>query len=265
MARGDIHISIYEPPVCVPALEPARLYGPFIARIRRRWKISAVASVATVVLHLVFLTSVEWGLGGARLKNGPPPMTMVPGGKAGDDGFAMEWILIEDQATQRGFGTPRPIEDLESRLEPVTLEQTPVPQTVVDGEEAQAQANAAAAQAGSSDLYGLYVHQIDARIERAWLRPRTPIGAGRFRCSARLEQDEAGHVLEVSLRRCNGDNRWRQSLVDAVRSAVPLPLPPDPKVFRRVIMLSFEAQAYTSSSDPELYEPAIANRSGSNK
>lgn len=260
MARGDINISNYEPPVyeLIAGPEPQPLQEPLILKVRRRWKASVVAGAATVALHLVFLTSVEWGLGAARLKNVTPPKTMVPGGRVGDDGFAMEWILIEDQPSQRGSGTPRPIEDLESRLPPVTLDQKPVPQTVVEGEEAQAQANAAAAQAGSSDLYGLYVHQIYARIERAWLRPRTPIGARKFSCSARIEQDEAGRVLDVRLRGCKGDARWRQSLVDAVRSAVPLPFPPDPKVFRRVITLSFQAQAYTSGSEPGLYEPEIA-------
>jgi hypothetical protein len=60
----------------------------------------------------------------------------------------------------------------------------------------------------SSALSGLYVGQIDARIERAWLRPRTEVGAGVFSCSARIEQDEAGHAQDVTLIRCNGRARW---------------------------------------------------------
>jgi hypothetical protein len=40
-----------------------------------------------------------------------------------------------------------------------------------------------------SALYGRYVGQVDARIERAWVRPRSAIGATTFVCIVRIDQD----------------------------------------------------------------------------
>jgi hypothetical protein len=52
----------------------------------------------------------------------------------------------------------------------------------------------AKADAESARLFGQYLGQIDARIDRAWLRPRTRIGADRFVCQVRIEQDDLGTV-----------------------------------------------------------------------
>jgi hypothetical protein len=91
-----------------------------------------------------------------------------------------------------------------------------------------------------TQLVGLYERQIRARIERAWLRPREPIGrqAGnpiqtedRFRCRVMIRQDEQGAIREVELQRCNGSARWQKSLTDAIFSSSPLPAPPNPRVF----------------------------------
>jgi hypothetical protein len=104
-------------------------------------------------------------------------------------------------------------------------------------------------------LYGRYVGQISARIERAWLKPRTPIGAEIFTCRVGVLQDAAGKVLEVAPSGCNGDERWRSSLVRAVETASPLPAPPDPKVFRRQIELNFTAAQYVAGGSTEGFEP----------
>jgi hypothetical protein len=61
--------------------------------------------------------------------------------------------------------------------------------------------------AGSSALAGRYLGQIDARIERAWLKPRTPLDSDAFRCEVRIEQDTAGNVLEIELEECGNDGR----------------------------------------------------------
>src|SRR5581483_11940241 len=92
---------------------------------------------------------------------------------------------------------------------------------------------------GSSALAGRYLGQIDARIERAWLKPRTPLNSNAFRCEVRVEQDATGNVLEIELEQCGTDGRWQQSLVRAIQSASPLPAPPDPGVFRKSLHLSF--------------------------
>ncbi|HEY1898814.1 MAG TPA: TonB C-terminal domain-containing protein, partial [Steroidobacteraceae bacterium] len=100
-----------------------------------------------------------------------------------------------------------------------------------------------------------YMGQINARIDRAWLRPRTPIGAASFSCRVRILQDAVGNVTEVMLEQCNGDTRWQLSLVHAIDSSSPLPAPPDPDVFSRIVHLGFTAEAYASGRHEDQYEP----------
>jgi hypothetical protein len=109
-------------------------------------------------------------------------------------------------------------------------------------------------------LFGRYTGQIDARIERAWRKPRGPVydpadlpaqayvisnkpadATNLFRCQVRLTQDQTGNVKEIELQRCNGSNAWQQSLVQAILTASPLPAPPHPAVFSNVLTLSFES------------------------
>jgi len=143
-------------------------------------------------------------------------------------------------------------------------------------EEAQRDADVASAatDAPGNEAFGRYVGQINARIDRAWLRPRSPISADRsaakgfpgsangatwddrFVCRVRIAQDSAGKVTEVTLEHCNGSPRWQLSLVHAIESASPLPVPPDPSVFAHVIHMRFEASAVESAASVEQYEPA---------
>lgn len=104
-------------------------------------------------------------------------------------------------------------------------------------------------------LFGRYIGQIQARVERAWLRPRTPIGAASFECRVQLLQNKRGEVQEVTLQRCNGDVRWGVSLVQAIQRASPLPAPPDPTVFAESLQLSFHSAAFVSGGDGEGFEP----------
>jgi hypothetical protein len=111
-----------------------------------------------------------------------------------------------------------------------------------------------------SALFGRYTGQINARVFRAWLRPRTPIGSLTFSCRARIEQDPVGNVKEVTLESCNGDTRWQLSVVRAIQSASPLPAPPDPKVFRREVTVALQSEGYhdgAASGDFEV--PEIPN------
>jgi hypothetical protein len=94
-----------------------------------------------------------------------------------------------------------------------------------------------------AQIYGRYLGQINARIDRAWVRPRAPIGATRFLCQVRIEQDAVGNVREVTLDRCNGSPVWQRSLVDAIKSASPLPAPADPAVFAPEIQMAFREEA----------------------
>lgn len=112
-----------------------------------------------------------------------------------------------------------------------------------------------------SMLFGRYTGQIDARIQRAWRKPRGAIdepsaAANTFRCQARIVQEASGAVKEIELMQCNGSPAWQLSLVRAIQLASPLPAPPDPSVFTSVLTLAFEGQPYAPGYREDEYEPA---------
>jgi hypothetical protein len=114
-------------------------------------------------------------------------------------------------------------------------------------------------------LFGIYRGQIQARIDRVWRRPRTPINESTagdkptsadesFQCEAQIVQDARGNVQEVMLPRCNGSAAWRRSLVLAIQQSSPLPAPPSAKVFQYSITLSFVGLAYGAGEPEDDYE-----------
>jgi hypothetical protein len=111
-------------------------------------------------------------------------------------------------------------------------------------------------------LFGIYTGQIQARVDRVWRRPRTPVDedstdiAESFQCEAQIIQDVRGNVQEVLLPRCNGSPAWRNSLVLAIQHASPLPVPPSAKVFSTSISLSFVGLGYFAGALDDDYEPA---------
>jgi hypothetical protein len=120
-------------------------------------------------------------------------------------------------------------------------------------------------EAEKARMWGIYTGQIQARIDRVWRRPRTPIEEGTaakkptdadesFQCEAQIFQDASGDVQEVLLPRCNGSAAWRRSLVVAIQQASPLPAPPSVKVFSRSITLRFVGLAYVPGSSDDSYE-----------
>lgn len=108
---------------------------------------------------------------------------------------------------------------------------------------------------GRALLLGRYIGQISARVERAWIRPRTVIESDRFTCSARITQGSDGRVIEVELQNCNGDGRWQASLARAIQAASPLPAPPDQDVFARILTISFAAEQFAPGRDADGFEP----------
>lgn len=116
-------------------------------------------------------------------------------------------------------------------------------------------------------LFGIYTGQIQARVERIWRRPQTPVDEGShssktansaeyFQCQVQIIQDASGNVQEVLLSNCNGSVAWRHSLVMAIQQASPLPAPPSPSVFSHSMTLSFIGYAHSADSSEEEYEIA---------
>jgi hypothetical protein len=180
------------------------------------------------------------------------------------DDAAMEWVAIDEadipQANSKGA---RALEM--PKLIPITTTVELIPFAhLLDGtEDVSPVESTPAATSGAGKLVdSRYLGQIRARIERAWLLPRTPIGAARFACQVRIEQDPAGNVTEVALERCNGSPRWQLSLVHAIESASPLPVPSDPAVFAHAIHMSFQAAPPDSAVEAAQYEPPLARDVG---
>ena len=172
----------------------------------------------------------------------------------------MQWIVLDPQALSdpskerpdlppvhlQTFDTRKVLTEVAVLIQDLDLPRTP---------------QATVADAGRlSQLYGRYMGQISARIDRAWLRPRTPVGGASFSCHVRIVQDAVGNVMEVTLEQCNGDTRWQLSLVNAIDSASPLPAPPDANVFSRTVHLGFTAEGYSVGRHEEQYEPEMLAR-----
>lgn len=79
---------------------------------------------------------------------------------------------------------------------------------------------------------------IQARIQRAWIRPESA-RAG-LDCTVAVTQVPGGEVVAVRVLSCNGDETVRQSIEAAVYRASPLPLPPDPALFERNLEVRFK-------------------------
>jgi hypothetical protein len=115
-----------------------------------------------------------------------------------------------------------------------------------DGEQA-APPETALETAGRSKMYGRYVGQVVARIERMWHRPASPPGVSGFDCLVRVDQDRDGNVKAVELVQCDGSPEWQHSLVRAIESASPLSAPPEPSVFANQLVLKFFSPASDAS------------------
>ncbi|HZF25588.1 MAG TPA: cell envelope integrity protein TolA [Steroidobacteraceae bacterium] len=83
-----------------------------------------------------------------------------------------------------------------------------------------------------------YVAQIQAQIQRKWIRP--PSAREGLKCIVNVTQVPGGEVVGVKIGECNGDDAVRQSIEAAVYRASPLPEPSDPALFERNLKLEFK-------------------------
>lgn len=231
---------------------------------RRRLASGVAAACISIALHALLITSILWSAGSPakRPRDAGALNKAVP--EASDDG-ALQVTFIQELSSSATAVKPLDINALASANAVTSI---PIPDSLVeqslsvpdfstDADPTSPIATPAADAGLRSAMYGRYVGQLDARIERAWRRPRTSIGAPAFSCLVRIDQDSRGTVLEVTLEQCNGSDRWQQSLVSAIEAASPLPAPPDPMVFTRIIHLSFRSQPYSPGAPKDAYEPSL--------
>lgn len=141
------------------------------------------------------------------------------------------------------------------------ISQPEVPDTVpqlTDKLDSRPASEANGDQAGRALLFGRYMGQISARVERAWMRPRSSPGTASFACRVQITQDTHGNVEEVTLQECGEDPRWQLSLVQAINAASPLPAPPDPAVFSNLLTLEFDSDPYVAGGSDQGFEPVLA-------
>jgi colicin import membrane protein len=91
--------------------------------------------------------------------------------------------------------------------------------------------------ARSNGQLASWAAQIQARIQRAWLKP--PSAGPGIDCMVYVTQVPGGEVVNVSLGRCNGDAAVQESIKMAAFRASPLPPPPDPALFERNLEVHF--------------------------
>ncbi len=227
--------------------------------------------VGTVLLHgIVFQTMV---LGTSTRKIPVPTQGLASTANAGAES---EMTLVVVQPMEAPNSKDSLFEEYVSRGSlmkdlPIALispDPTPTlslqPEQLTDNTEAELPVNSGDP-AGQAHLFGIYSGQIQARIDRVWRRPRTPVNEYRtqrqgslgeepFQCQVRIIQDNQGNVQEILLLQCNGSAAWQRSLVIAIQQASPLPAPPSPTVFTNTLTMTFTGFEYRPDSSVDDYE-----------
>jgi hypothetical protein len=229
------------------------------ARPGRIWSPGAIGLVGTLMLHAVIVLAV------AQAYRVSAPIILKPqerlvfidlpnSTRASDERYqTLAWLTA-----RMNFGLIRA-----GKLD------LPSVQSLELDEDRQSESSANAVDAAEhARLIGIYSGQIQARIERVWSRPRTPVNEANspvpqdalefFRCQAQIVQDSLGNVQEVLLPNCNGSVAWQHSLVVAIQQASPLPAPPSPTVFSHVVTLNFVGYPYIAGGSNEGYEISAA-------
>jgi hypothetical protein len=228
-------------------------------RVHSFWPPPGIAGLAgTLALHLVVLVAV------VQAHRIPAPVAPKP----------VERLVFIDLPTEAkaNAGGVQALAGL--NVSPIKVDRLDPPWPTVEieslafDEDKQLESSASSADATErARLAGIYSRQIQARVERVWNRPRTPVSDGSnatnapdtveyFHCLAQIVQDSTGNVQEILLPNCNGSAAWQHSLVVAIQQASPLPAPPSPTVFSRAITLNFVGYPYVAGESDEGYEKA---------
>jgi TonB C terminal len=168
-----------------------------------------------------------------------------------DDSAAIHDALQDGGDTNYRFILPDP------PLPRITRIQIPEPDpTLIERTDERNPAEADGDSNEHSLLFGRYIGQISARVERAWIRPRATPASGGFACRVEITQDDRGNVREVVLKQCTDQPQWQVSLVQAIQQASPFPAPPDPAVFSNLLTMEFDSDPYIVGGSEQGFEPA---------
>ena len=218
----------------------------------RRWGVRSACAALTVCLHLLLLSSML--LGTAARPHVPPQSDGAAASAKNAEAreFVSTMILLNSRSITDPETQEDSVEDVLSKEIDKSLQKDvviaqlgSVSQPEISGAEDGMDPNAPSMEAAGDDegramLFGRYMEQIKARIQRAWDQPAALV-SGKFQCRVEIVQGAHGEVQQVTLQRCNGNSVWQLSLVQAIQRASPLPAPPSEKVFTSALTLSFEA------------------------
>ena len=218
--------------------------------------------LATVGLHLLISSPLLLGTAAhkARPVEGIGSVAWASQGEQQESMILLDLSALSASSSDERSTPENMSEGLDSQKFDIALasiEISPPPELQIEeAEEAEVSNEAAGDPSGAAALFGRYMSHVGARIERAWIRPRTPIAGGRFDCRARISQDRKGRVLSVELLDCGEDSAWQESLISAIQQASPLSSPPEQWLFAEAVTLNFSAAQYEAgTSSPHLYEP----------
>jgi hypothetical protein len=217
---------------------------------------------ATVLVHLLLATPMVLGMAESR-KRTPDGDGTVASASRGDQYERMMLLDLSAMSASEADETPTPIESegiTPEKFELVLASSDPQPAPELkpeEFEESETSQDAVGDPTGNVALFGRYLGQVAARIERAWMRPRSVIDGGFFECQVRISQDPRGNVLAIALQSCSEDETWRKSLTSAILRASPLSAPPEPWLYTPTLTLTFSGEQYVAGRTAEYqYEPA---------
>jgi hypothetical protein len=221
-------------------------------RRTRQTVAGAVAIVATLLLHTMLLSVAIWGGGHSLIRPKLPDAVGSgankgqPDGEMGERRITVMLMPRLMEVTSLAESEPKlPEPKLPSIVEITGLDALPLPPIIdMPGEEVEAPDAQLMARANYA---GMYESQVRYRIERAWELSEQPTMDKGFKCLVEILQQRDGRVKEVVLAKCDDSIIWRQSLVNAIQSASPLPAPPIPGAFVDRFSILFDSNALEKS------------------
>ncbi len=215
------------------------------------WSMWSGALLLTMVVHSLLLGSLVLGSGTHRTR--PPMKEGFSAVARNSDGSESVSVLLffndssissSDQDNESAYAASRAPEKISTSalaLSAADVGSPPAPDIEI-ADNASAPEESAADGAQLVMLFGRYMGQVKARIERAWSYPVAPTKSS-FHCRAQIKQSKQGEVEQITLQQCDADSLWQASLFQAIQAASPLSAPPSEKVFTEIVTLSFTAQA----------------------
>jgi hypothetical protein len=248
----DVVVLDEEPTNTTPRGTHPKSKQPSLSVHSKPWSTWSLALLVTVFVHVFVVGSLTLGTG--KRTSRPPEnegFQAVSRDAAGMEPVSVlifvpdKSIHMPEEANESAY-SPSEVSE-QTAKNPMAIASTDggvasTPPTLEDSDESATLSQITDGDGGEAALlFGRYMGQIKARIERAWSYPISP-SRRTFQCKAQIKQSKNGDVEEITLQRCDMDSQWQASLVKAIQGASPLSAPPSEKVFTEVVTLNFVAQ-----------------------